>query len=67
MTDRSCVIHTSAVPNRPHSACISDKICAWIVTSSAVVGSSAMISSGRCSSAMAMATRCRMPPLNWCG
>ena len=43
------------------------RICAWIVTSSAVVGSSATISSGRCSSAMAMATRWRMPPENWCG
>ena len=35
-----------------------------MVTSSAVVGSSAMIRSGLFSSAMAMATRWRMPPEN---
>jgi hypothetical protein len=40
---------------------------AWIETSSAVVGSSQMISFGRCSSAIAIATRWRMPPENWCG
>ena len=52
------------------SACrrlMSSTICAWIVTSSAVVGSSAMISSGEQDSAMAIITRWRMPPENWCG
>ena len=43
---------------------ISVRICAWIDTSSAVVGSSQTISAGRLSSAMAMATRWRMPPEN---
>ena len=42
-------------------------ICAWIDTSSAVVGSSAMMSFGLAASASAMTTRCRMPPENWCG
>jgi hypothetical protein len=45
---------------------ISSRICAWIVTSSAVVGSSAMISFGLQLSAIAIITRCRMPPLKWC-
>ena len=38
------------------------RICAWIVTSSAVVGSSAISSCGRQASAMAIITRWRMPP-----
>ncbi len=66
-TARSWVIQIIAVPVSAASFCISERICAWIVTSSAVVGSSAMIRSGWCSSAMAMATRWRMPPENWCG
>ena len=37
-------------------------ICAWIVTSSAVVGSSAITRRGWHESAMAIITRCRMPP-----
>jgi len=32
-----------------------------------VVGSSAMMSSGPQASAMAIITRWRCPPLNWCG
>ena len=39
-------------------------ICAWIDTSSAETGSSAMISSGRTARARAMPMRCRWPPLN---
>ena len=38
-----------------------------MVTSSAVVGSSAISSGDPQASAMAMQTRWRMPPLNWCG
>ena len=37
-------------------------ICAWIVTSSAVVGSSAISNRGSHTSAIAIITRCRMPP-----
>ncbi len=40
---------------------------ACTVTSSAVVGSSAMIRSGSRASAIAIMMRCRMPPENWCG
>ena len=40
---------------------------AWIVTSSAVVGSSAISSFGSQASAIAIITRCRMPPESWCG
>ena len=43
------------------------RICAWIVTSSAVVGSSAISRSGLHASAIAIITRCRMPPESWCG
>ena len=38
-----------------------------MVTSSAVVGSSAISSAGSLENAMASITRCRMPPENWCG
>ena len=66
-TARSWVIQISAVPVSWHSFCTSNRICPWMVTSSAVVGSSAMMSRGEFSSAMAMATRWRMPPDSWCG
>ena len=42
-------------------------ICACTVTSSAVVGSSAISTFGSSASAIAIITRCRMPPENWCG
>ena len=45
-TPRSCVIMISAVSRSATSACSSSRICAWIVTSSAVVGSSAISSFG---------------------
>ncbi len=45
----------------------SSRICAWMVTSSAVVGSSAMSRSGSLASAMAIITRWRWPPESWCG
>ena len=43
------------------------RICAWIVTSSAVVGSSAISSFAPAASAMAIITRWRMPPDISCG
>jgi len=43
------------------------RIWAWIVTSRAVVGSSAMRSFGRQASAMAIMTRWRIPPEKRCG
>ncbi len=42
-------------------------IWAWTVTSSAVVGSSAIRISGSSASAIAIMTRWRIPPENWCG
>ena len=43
------------------------EICAWMVTSSAVVGSSAIKSFGLQASASAIIARCRMPPDSRCG
>ena len=54
----------------PNSRCrsrISSRICAWTVTSSAVVGSSAISTFGRHASAIAIITRWRMPPDSSCG
>ena len=42
-------------------------ICAWVVTSRAVVGSSAISSLGEQDRAMAIMTRWRMPPEKACG
>ena len=43
----SWVMSTIDIPRERFSSASSDRICAWIVTSSAVVGSSAMSNSGR--------------------
>ncbi len=45
----------------------SSRIWRWMVTSSAVVGSSAISSLGSQASAMAIITRCCWPPDNSCG
>ena len=45
----------------------SSRIWRWMVTSSAVVGSSAISSRGSQDSAMAIITRCCWPPLISCG
>jgi hypothetical protein len=66
-TPRSCVIRITAESKRSFSSMIRSRICAWIVTSSAVVGSSAMRTSGSHESAIAIIARWRMPPENWCG
>ncbi|SVK54636.1 Protein of uncharacterised function (DUF1602) [Acinetobacter baumannii] len=66
-TPRSWVIMMMAVLNSRFSSLSNVMICAWTVTSSAVVGSSAISSFGRHSSAMAIITRWRMPPENSCG
>jgi hypothetical protein len=63
-TPRSCVISTIAEPKRACISFIRSMICAWIVTSSAVVGSSAISTSGSHESAIAIITRWRMPPEN---
>ena len=66
-TPRSWVIRIMAVFSRFCSSLIRPSICAWMVTSRAVVGSSARISLGSQARAMAITIRCFMPPLNWCG
>ena len=58
---------TIAMPRSRERSFMSFRICAWMVTSSAVVGSSAMINLGLQESAIAIITRWRMPPENWCG
>ena len=57
----------TAVPSSCCRPASSSRICAWTVTSSAVVGSSAMSRAGRQASAMAIITRWRMPPDSSCG
>ena len=58
---------TSDMPSSSTSESSSSRISAWIVTSSAVVGSSAISRRGRHASAIAIATRWRWPPESWCG
>ena len=66
-TPRLCVISTIAVPSRSRMSRIRSRMPAWIVTSSAVVGSSATSNFGSHASAIAIITRCRIPPESWCG
>ena len=64
MTARSWVIRIS---DSPISRCISWIIfstCAWMVTSRAVVGSSAIRMRGPQAIPRAIMARCRIPPLN---
>ncbi len=56
-----------AAPSRRERLFISSRIWAWMVTSSAVVGSSARTRAGSQASAIAIMIRWRIPPLNWCG
>ncbi len=67
MTPMSCVISSIAMPSRVFRSSSSLRIWAWIVTSSAVVGSSAISSLGSHVSAIAIITRCLRPPDSWCG
>ncbi len=57
----------TAIPSSFRSLRSRSRICAWIVTSSAVVGSSAMSRLGSQLRAMAIIARWRIPPLNWWG
>ena len=63
----SWVMNRMALPNCACMSFMSRRTCACTVTSSAVVGSSAMRSAGLQASAMAITTRWRMPPENSCG
>ena len=66
-TPRSWVIMITAMPSSRCSRLSNSMICAWIVTSSAVVGSSAISSFGSLTRAIAIIARWRMPPENSCG
>ena len=57
------VMTTSDMPYASCSSSIRSTICAWMVTSRAVVGSSANSRRGLQLSAIAIITRWRMPPL----
>ena len=67
ITPMSCVIRITAIRRSRRRSSIRSRICAWIVTSSAVVGSSAISSFGAHASAIAIITRWRRPPESWCG
>ena len=64
---KSWVMSIIAMLRRSCRSLRSLRICAWIVTSSAVVGSSAINRSGSLASAIAIMTRCRWPPEISCG
>ena len=56
-TPMSCVMSSTAVPRSSRSPRSRSRIPAWTVTSSAVVGSSAMIATGSCDSPIATSAR----------
>jgi hypothetical protein len=61
------VMNSTPQPVSATNVLIRSKIWAWIVTSRAVVGSSAISTFGRHASAMAIMTRWHIPPDSWCG
>ena len=61
------MIRITAIPSWSWSRSIRARIWAWIVTSSAVVGSSAIRTFGSLTSAIAIIARWRIPPENSCG
>ncbi|MCY1303915.1 hypothetical protein D9M70_536440 [compost metagenome] len=64
-TPKSCVMNSTASPLRCWMSLIRARICACVVTSSAVVGSSAISKAGFSARAMAIMTRWRCPPDSW--
>ena len=64
---RLWLMNSMAMPSSSRSRASRSTTCACTVTSSAVVGSSAMSNFGWHATAIAIATRWRMPPLNSCG
>ena len=63
---KSCVTRMTATPLAAWTSLSRSRYWAWMVTSSDVVGSSAMSSRGAHDMAMALDTRWRIPPLSWC-
>ena len=66
-TDRSWAMNRYVSPRAFCSSESRFKTCARMDTSSAEIGSSAMMKSGSITSARAMPMRCRWPPENSCG
>ena len=66
-TPKSWVMKSTPAPWRCCRSSTSFRICACVVTSSAVVGSSAISSAGSSTSAIAITMRWRCPPDSWCG
>jgi hypothetical protein len=66
-TPKSWVMNRIAIPVSACRRFRSFRYCSWMVTSSAVVGSSAISTAGSSLMAIAPTTRCFMPPLIWCG
>ena len=64
---RSWVISSTAVPSSVVMVSRWSRICCWTVTSSALVGSSAISRRGLHARPMAISARWRMPPENSCG
>ena len=60
-------MNSTANPSRSRSSISSSRISRWVTTSSAVVGSSMITICGSRARAIAIITRCRMPPDSWCG
>src|SRR5438093_681184 len=61
-TARSWEITRKAADTEVRMRLTSSRICAWTVTSTALVGSSMIMTSGLFTNAIAMTTRCRIPP-----
>ena len=61
-TPRSWVIISTDTPSSVDRSCSKARTWSWMVTSSPVVGSSAISSSGLQARAVAIITRWRMPP-----
>ncbi|AQA06146.1 hypothetical protein BVC93_05260 [Mycobacterium sp. MS1601] len=66
-TARSWVTKISDIPRSFCNCRNNFRMPTWTVTSSAVVGSSAINTRGSSAIAIAMQIRWRMPPENWCG
>ena len=66
-TARSWLTNTRLTPESRRISPSRARICACTETSSADTASSSTSTAGSTASALAIATRCRWPPLSWCG
>ncbi|SDH07336.1 hypothetical protein SAMN05216553_115149 [Lentzea fradiae] len=58
----SCVMNTTENPSSPRNRIICPRICRCTTTSKAVVGSSMITTEGSSTKAIAIITRCLIPP-----